>query len=714
MMQPSFGLPPDPSMQPPPVDDGTVLAAPELDAGMGMMGAPGLDPLMLAMAMMPPPREPLTALDHWAVRTFGKFPDELATEEELSELAHWVMDEAEWGREHYQARDDRMRLDQRTYSLKVARGALGHEEQSADEKMAAGVQEMVLPDPYVVTTKITSMLVGAGLRFNLPARKVLDTNRVQLVENFLADWWSQFRRLLGRGQGGDPLRQIAHYLVLRGWATTLIVPSTDRRARAWPYTVRVVDPLQVHPRANADGQWESCIHQYVQTKRSALREYPEAADLLDSRRDDETVACVAYWDELYHVIVLQSGAIGSAGGDTGSARMVIKPPTMHGVTDLDGNPLFPWIIRLAMGDLSAPVDGNVAMDMNDTEMAGPGVLFAVHEWYTALCEVLSMLLTNVAKSVNPPTVTYMREGGGEPAQLSLQPGARNIVVAVGQNVQVLDSAPNPGNLSPVLEILMDARNKSTLPAVSYGEAGSIQSGYGVGLLQGPAHDMISPFKDALKGAVESIMQRALEITATVTMETVGSIPITASGGLLGQRRGVTDFNPALIHETGVQVDVQFGEITPQDKAALMAYIGPMVAAQMLSRFTALQEMGYQDPLLEMQRVALQDLMQNPEAALMLADLSVFGTEQELIQALLALKQRMMMQAAQQQGGGQAPQGTPPGAEPMPTGAVPLEAQATDGGRAGQPPARENPAAITERNINAGIARVSGGSPPRGG
>lgn len=696
-----------------------LLTPPTLDGDMGYGGGGGGDagmgapppPTALMPTPQPPPRVVRTALERWSLREHGKLPDLLESDGELASLAAWGAEEAKDGRERWQGRNTRMSEEHKYFSLAARPGVAGHEHESAADMQARGTHEFRLPLPYSVVVKLTSMMTGAGHRANLPSESVLDTAKVQQVENWMHHWWRETRVRLSRGRGGDPLRQIAHHLVLDGWATVLVMPNSDEPE--FPFRTVIAEPSSVFPREDAYGDFVSCTHQYRMTVRDAREEYPEAADMLDGQKDTETIVCSAYWDVKYHFIGLSTESGGSAGvGGGGSGRStIIKRPIRHGVVGLDGRPLFPWLIFLPMGDLSGGIEMD-GSDKPDTALVGPGVLYPVLESYDRLCQILAMLLTNVARSANPPSVEYIREGAEAPQPLSFQPGARNIKVFANAPVQILDTAPNPADFQPLMTLLIDALDKALLPSVSYGINSGVQSGYGVGLLQNPALDVLVPFKgeSGLQGVLQAVLRRGLEITAMVTAQTHPTLSMTTTAqrsGFLG-RPGRRQFQPALIFETGVQVEVQFGEVTPQDRAALMGVVGPMVLAGLLDRYTARQELGYDDPLLIAMRIALQDAMESPEAVQMLGDTSAFAGDPDVPPWLVELAKKIAMQNAMM--GRQQGQGSQPAPTPLPTSAVPLEAQPAPTGSAALAPAREDPAAQIQRTIDQGNSRGSGGSP----
>ncbi len=708
------GFGPRPMTGNPALSQAQVLTPPDLLSGGPTAGVPEYAGDLAGLEAPPTyPGQATTMLERWAKREYNTTPDQLMQDddEQMTSLQEWMIARCKEAEHQWTGRTDRMKSDQAAYALHDRPGALGHDDKSRDEKKAQGIIDIVLPDHHIVPNKMVDMLVAPDLRYSLPAHRLVDTTSVQLVENFLTHCWNTLNKRAGRGAYGDFRRRIAHHLVLRGWSCILAMP--DSSDDTLPYRVKCCDPINVFPAANGDGVWIRTFYKYDLSVSAALEEYPEAETMLADFEETDMISCIAYYDVKWHCIALTGQSSNKSG--RGAARptsTILMPPRPHGVTDLNNKPKLPWEIVLALGDLSGD-DGQTSGEP-DTTLVGPGILYALREMVDVMSMVFSMLLSQVARSTNPPTVDYIPRGAAIPAPLSQEPGASNYREGEGK-VQILDTAPNPGNLQPVMQIGTDRINKAGMPPVTYGEGGSIQSGYGVGRLIDPALDRLTGFKQGLIYAIGGVMQRILEITGTITAQTHQSLPMATRQGLLGQSRGA-DFDPKLVMVSGAEVDVLFGEVTAQDRAALVAWLMPAVQANVIDRHTAREELGYQDPLLMAQRVAMQDVMENPAAALLLGKMSAFGSDEELLMFLNQLNQQLQAQQAAQggpPGGPGGPQNTPsPAGQSGPQGVPPnMQPGTAASGGAGNPPPAQNPAAQAGRAMNRGRAMGSGGSQP---
>lgn len=677
--------------------------------GHGVLIAPALPQTQAVQA----PEPIVSDLDRWAMRQYGRKADQLDADQQQDLRSH-VVRLADQDATFWAQRDDRMRVEQEAFELSSITRPLGKEKLSAQELEAQNAHAVVLPDPYLYTSKITSMIAGAGLRMNMPARSMDETVASQQVENFSRWFWKEWadRAILYQG-GAIPLRTAAHYACLRGWLAILAMPdSTDEE---FPWRVTVPDPIHVYPRftqsTNPSKAMARVIHRYTTTLLEAKAEYPELesadAHVGVGYQDDEEVEILSYWDSIYHLTIALGRTVSGSKDSVVRDSDMVLPPVRHGVRDIRSRPVNPWIIVTPLGNLAAPTtDGKPS-----TRMYGPGILFAMLETYNILNRVVSMQLTQVAKSLRPPKVLFSKQGVPFPEELNLDPDANNYMFLGDQDVKLLDPAPNQGNLGPLQTILEDRSNKATVPSIFYGHAGAVTSGFGVGLLANAARDILLPYTDAIQAAMRLLLRRVLEITYHITSTTHGTLEISAPQGFLQRQMGRVPFNPRVIEITGTQIDVRLGEITPQDRAAVASYVNSLLASGVMDRYTARVELGIDDPLLIFERQALESLLSNPAVAAELGPLALQQSDgPDLLLKAYEIYQRnlQMAQAAQ----AQAEAGRQAGNQPnQPNTVVPTELQ----NRAGQPPPGQGVTEGGENDIGTYLAQLMasrGGSPPR--
>lgn len=651
----------------------------------------------------PPPRPVISPLDRWSIMTFGKFADELEGND-LYDLTVYTEKLAADDKNFWRDRNHRMEQDQITFELTQPPGTLGDELKTKDEQIGGGNELITLPDPFLYTDKIVNMLSGAGISFHMPSTNLANTQASQKVTNYANWWWREFGDRSTYSGGTDPLRMMAHYGCLRGWITTLILP--DSQDDEFPYRVEVEDPIYVYPRFSRSKLPIRVTRQYTMTAMEAKSEYPESFELLNDYKDDDLVQIVAYYDSVYHFIII----CGREYPQNGKRDLfTVSRPVQHGVKDMYGNPVIPWVIVVPKGNIGGAKADSVSGSRNSTSLYGPGILYGMHEMYTEMSRLVSMLLTNVAKATDPPTVTMIANGAPAPEPLKLEPGSRNFLVMNQQDVKILDTAPNPGNLQPAITIIEDRLNKATLPSVFWGDSGSIQSGYGVGLLSNAAMDILRPYTKGLEAAIRLILRRMLEITYNVTSETHDSLRFDQHTGILGQTVANVEFDPLIISETGSRLDVKFGEVTPQDKAAAASYIIGLVGAGIVSRYTAREELGYEDPLLEFDRIALESNLQDPAVQAMIGPIAAIASDEELLKKVLQAKQMVDQMRAMQAlppNGAPGDQVNQNGKGQMPNTAVPTAVQN------GNPqPESQNPATQAADANAASLMASMGGSQP---
>lgn len=678
-----------------------------------------LDPLATPFPSAPPlplqgqgAEEVVSELDRWAMRHYGVPADQLQ-DDGLADLATHIAKLAEEEGQAWSPNRDRMKEDHSVVVLSSPKGALGHEEKTAEEKEAAGVQLVVLPDPWLFTQKVVNTLTAPGITIRKPSQSLNDMTKAQQVESALYWWWREWKYRQMHTRQGAPDRRMFQHAVVRGWECILTMP--DSANRAFPWDFRVVDPLQVYP------LWDHrclvrVIRQYDVTVAQARREAfltAEAEELLEGYKSEDTVTIIGYYDAQYHTAVLNgkpaAGTATMSNPNGAPDRRMLKPPLRHGVRDAFGTPQVPWIIVLPLGDLSEGMED----DGDSVKLVGPSILFGLHDVYNEICRLTSMLLTNVALSTTPPVIHYIDMANPEPRPLTYQPNAVNVAVYNREKYDVLNPTPNPINLQPLMELLQDRMNKATVPSAFWGSAFSGTSGYAISLLNNAARDVLLPFIEAHKATLRLLFRRALDIYRWTLADTIGPLEFAAPVEGFSRRVMGMKLEPALINELGTEVEVEFGQITPQDEAVMASYLVQLVTTGLLSRYTAREKWGIQDPMLEEKRLFRESLLQNPQVATLIGptaaqelsddDLIRVVVNGILQQAQAQAQEAQRLQAeAQRQAGGSLP-----GA--LPTSTLPLEQQA--GQRAGVPPPTQNPQDQQNRMIGELLARLSGGSQP---
>ena len=640
-----------------------------------------------------PPASVFSELDRWAKRVHGKqFADELP-ESALFALGEHILELAERTKRFWRGRDDRMMADQEVFALQSRKPPLGKDHLKPEELEAQNAEMVTLPDPWLFCLKVENMIASAGVRINKPSQSLQTTQAAQMVENFLLWAWRKIGEQQRQSGGSSALQQLAHQGGLRGWMTVLVMP--DSTHPHFPYRVDFEDASNVYPRFTKRGiaYVLRCIKISVD---EARYEYPEAESLLEQCESDEQVEVTGYYDSIYHAIIIRTPA------DTRRGHRVVRP-VRHEIVDLDGNNVNPWIIGVPLGDMRGP------SKEDSTWLYGPGLLYPVHEIYNLTNKLVSLLVNNIALTADPPALIKVKSGATIPEKIELTPGARNYLIWDQQEITVIDTAPNPGNLGPAMAIVADRNNKATLPSVAWGDAGSITSGYGVGMLSNAVNQVLQPYSESVLDMVTRILQRVMDIAYNITTKTRSTLAITTQASITGRTYSGVPFQPALIGETGNEIEVKLGQVTPQEKGAVAQYIMGLVQTGIISRYDALVELGYPDPLLVFQRKALETLLMEPGVAMSMGPMALTMSDEDFMQAVYAKSEELKRQAMQQEEALRQQ-----GLGGLPNTAVPTTAQVGPNGRAGMPPQGQSAAEQGEAANNQAIAQLlatQGGSPP---
>uniref|UniRef100_A0A7C2ZYJ4 Uncharacterized protein n=1 Tax=Thermorudis sp. TaxID=1969470 RepID=A0A7C2ZYJ4_9BACT len=108
----------------------------------------------------------------------------------------------------------------------------------------------------------------------------------QAIEDFLRYAWEVWNTRWMSALHGPILRDIAHFLCLRGWVTIRVAYNPDTPSGEIPVDLYVCDPRQVYPQLGTNGL-RYVVHRYWATVGEILDEWPEASKVLQGRDEDE-------------------------------------------------------------------------------------------------------------------------------------------------------------------------------------------------------------------------------------------------------------------------------------------------------------------------------------------------------------------------------------------------------------------------------------------
>jgi len=518
-------------------------------------------------------------------------------------------------------RDQRMDEDYQLYKLAVA--------VSGVEQGLEG--EIVVKNlPYVTVVKVASLLSAEFPQLSVPAPSESRKQLAERVEDLLRWLWDEWDRSWRRSLHGRLLYDAVHYLALRGWACARLLydPQSDP-----PVRLELVDPRSVYPVAGSKGL------RYVAVRRQQLAgevldEWGEqAVQVLGERQDDEPVTVEAYYDDLYHAVLVDG--------------KFVKEPTLHGFG------FVPWAIAIAGG---SPVRITEQDPQQWVAEVGVSIFHGVKQAYRQLNKLLSQLATEVARLANPATLYYVDpDEHEEPEPIDLSPGAVNYLIAPKERVEVIRTSPNPSDLSPLVQALQEDLIRGTLPPVLWGQAGPETSGFTVAMLSAAARDALQPVIAGLELLIEEASSLALRLIRDVHGQPLGPLIRDRTGRWLrGEAVG-----PAEIAEVGDRVQARFREVSPRDRAAMAQIAALLTDKKLVSLRTAREEyLGIDNPDRENERV-LEELIYGDSEILKeyLVPLSLARFSPDLFQIWLADRARKQAQA---QMAPPAPPPSPPG------------------------------------------------------
>lgn len=689
----------------------------------GPMGPGGMGGGMMPQMAQTPQSLPLSTLvtsplDRYSLKNYGKLADMLS-EDELPSLYDYVLRTAEQLKTYWKPRDDRM-LDSQSFWEIGTRYAEENYQRNRAAKTVEGQHEdqegetFELNDGYLTADKITSMVSGANWALDVPPARVGLEDVAQDIESMLVWADEQLDRKYSFGLHGTTLRDEVHYAVLRGWITGMVVPNPDDPYLPWTYLLE--DPLLVYPRYAGEDLSQVC-HCYTMNVLEAQAKYDMAFDFLLEKDDDDEVEVVEYHDQIYRLTLLVDGGMVHGLPYSGD-RVTLLPLTRHSYVDHQGKPINPWIIVTPRGTPTRRFsNASTSSTQEATAYIGLDVLHPIKHIIIAFERLMAMLLTEIAKGVNPPRIMFY-DGFNKPEELDIGVGSTNWLILGSQDARIIESTAMKPDANPVLSIIEDRMQKGSVPAVLFGNVGQTLAGYAINLLSQGAQDVVQPLTSGVKRYRELKFQRMLEMYLSIGHTFAGPIAFGATDPSTGIKYASGKYiDPQTIHMNGVKVDVTFDTVTPRDAVPLMTAAVAANQAGILPLYDAMKDYaGIKDPKAAMRRLAEGMNYNDPRVQKHLArKAGLQSGNKDLQEAVLAAiyeEQMMMMQAMAAQGMGG--EGGGPNSEGSPKGPPSLPGGEEGPGSEASPPASINPiTAATQQanNVSAAMNVRNGGSPP---
>lgn len=366
----------------------------------------------------------------------------------------------------------------------------GHTKTLAQSIEKDGREQVTTADPFNVVL-LAQRLIATQPKIDCPPRNNTEdaAKQAQSKEQFLSAMWQQIAKLQGR----NTLFDASWMSLVRGrlvFEVKWIKDALPKRLqdKRFPISIRVLDPLAcgVH---RGPLYVEYAFQKTREKVVNARQLYPKLSlwDKPEWKDENNEVCIVDFWwidtdtGDIYNAITVE--------GEFG------KKPRK---TDYE---FIPYIE--VYGD-SAPTQ--------EEAYRGLSILYALDGPWQAKCRLQSNLMTGVLWATWP-FFTVENEEGMEVPDFKVRPGATEHVPAGTRINQVMPQV-NLNVIETNLAKLDESMQMSAFPAVLYGDAGAMQSGYGVSMLSDAARGRIKSFLEYLELGVMMVNEAVMSLIET--------------------------------------------------------------------------------------------------------------------------------------------------------------------------------------------------------
>lgn len=353
-----------------------------------------------------------------------------------------------------------------------------------------GQEQVVLPTPFN-DIGLACRLLSSMPRVEVPASD--ETQDAEEVSDRKERWLTAAYQRIYQQQRMNVVALLEHFSFLRGRHAFSVNWVKDdypkgMRDKVFPILIRPLDPLNVGISRNPL-YTDYAYHKYCTTVCSIKRRYPKLS--LDKHKDEDEIDVIDYWwtdpkdGDIWHCIVV----------DKEFGKKPTKTDYMH----------IPIVV--GYGDLA---------NYLDADWSSLPLTYPILDLWKYQCRLASQLATmNMWYSY--PHVAVMNDNGMDVGDIDIKPGAVK-QYPMGTKFDIIQPRPDLMVVQTIEGRVTAAMQDSTFPKVMYGEAGSVQSGYGVNSLANNARGRINPFRENL----EMSLQHANEIMFSL-VETFGGV-----------------------------------------------------------------------------------------------------------------------------------------------------------------------------------------------
>lgn len=362
------------------------------------------------------------------------------------------------------------------------------------DALKEGREQITLPTTYNVVN-LALRLFASEPKIEVPSAGPTDAD--DATADLKARWLRAMFQMANSQQGRNIVQDLLWQSLVRGRHAIKVAWIGDvlpekLKDRRFKIMLQVIDPLNVGVRRGPI--WtEYAYHKYTQERSLAVQRYPNIKRFESYKRKatgknsgkflSEEVTVIDFWYT-------------EADGSVWNAVMVDDEFAKRPVkTDYPEVPILE-----GYGD-SAPVD--------DEELKGISFLAPIGPLYQYACRLASQIATGALYYFHPMLVVRNQEGL-EANDFEIRPN-QVIPQPSGTEIQVLSPQPNVP-LAQAIQGMVDAAiQQATFPNVMYGDAGSMQAGYGVSLLSDAARGRVRNVQFGLERTLETVCQIAMAV-----------------------------------------------------------------------------------------------------------------------------------------------------------------------------------------------------------
>lgn len=449
-------------------------------------------------------------------------------------------------------------------------------------KANPGEHVTAMPDPKLMVNKVAARLGTAALEEQVNAASEIEVDEQAAQREELFDhWWlskiDEQREESGRGKFQYETAFMGSH---RGAIADVVL--ADPTNPKFPYKMIPLDWANVYPSLSfSPDRPILCIQKYNADELHLM--FPENQQIRELDLSAERTLTY-YYDTTWMGIIMEDG-------------VVLKPFVRH----LYG--FNPCVLSLVGGSpiRSTPWDSTGAY----LEWVGMPLLDPLIEWIEEFDKILSEAYSHHAKAFAPPVGIIWDEENHQTrtVEIDTTPGAvTNFPVGV-KDIKVW----NPGPLAQETQFLstvFQSRLNRLIPAISFGEVETNQSGYSSQIIRAASNDAFFPHASAVESHIRRILTRVKSLMAN---DQIGLSPVM----IAAQRRAI----PYTPDDAKLETEkvIKLADVTPQDLAllrsqaiqALQVGLLAIQEAQELGKFTT-------NPKASLRKMLREKILLSPE------------------------------------------------------------------------------------------------------